>query len=251
MDTETRTRAAAMTDAARIALHQALDVAESPGDFLGRADAILIDPTSRLELPVDLGRPDPLDPTARQGGIDSENAILVHQYLGEMDRANAADPRLWNYLALVTYREYMEARWPLDGRDGWRNRARDRWLIASPSRGRLIRHGIARLWWVAHLTFDREQRYTLSERDPYGYTREIFRNEDRIIATLDREIGALDALRRAVLERAALGGEAAKDVPFRDLMRTFNAIQGYRDIGLIPTSGIQDFVRLTAEARSD
>lgn len=244
--------AAALTRSAHAALLVELERAESAADFLACADAIVTAPDARFELATDLGVPEQLEVTSRRGGIDTENAISVHGFLGEMDRANAADPRLWCYLALVTFRSYMERRWPLGSDGKWRERARNRWLMANATRGRLIRHGIARLWWISHLTYDPLNRFPLTVSDKYGHTRAVFSNEDRILALFDRELGAIEPLVRAVLERAAaVGGSAAEDKPFRDLMRTLNAVQGYRDIGLIPSESMADFVRMTAEARGE
>jgi hypothetical protein len=225
--------AAVLSENAIAAISAALEQAESVADFFGRADAIVGDDASRFELPTDLGEPDPLEVASKQGSIDVENAIAVHQYLGEMDRANAADPRLWNYLAFVTFRSYMERRWPLEDGRKWKERAKRRWVLRNSTRGSLVRHGVSRLWWVAHLTYEPKQRYPLSARDPYGYTREAFRNEDRILALFDREVGALHPLVRVMLERAENGGDAARDRDFRDLMRTLTLVQGYRDLALI------------------
>jgi hypothetical protein len=236
---------AALTTPALTAVNGALSEAEDPADFLGRVDVILRRPGALHALAVDHGAPDPLDSSTRQGGIDVANAESVHRYLGVMDRANAASAPLWTYTAFVTYRAYMEERWPLHGlkkEDSWRSRARDRWLLLSPSRGKLIRHGIARLWWVADLTVDMEQRYPLSMDDAYGYTRETFRNEDRIINIFDREVGAVPALMRAVLERAAAGGRAADDKPFRTLMRAFTLIDGYREVSMLDERALPQLV---------
>ena len=252
MRTESTTKgAAAVAEAAHVQITMALSEAEDAKDFLARVDAILSRPESRLELAVDLGVPDPLDPSAKQGSIDSENAISVFEYLGEMDRANAADPRLWTYLAFVTYRSYMEERWPLLHMAKWQNRVQNRWLMTNPNRGRLIRHGIARLWWVTHLTFDPKGQHVLSVDDPYAYTREAFRNEDRILALFDREVGAIGPVVRAMLERAAVGGDVARDQDFRLLMRSLTLVAGYQDVGLIPADELPKLVAQLGDAMAD
>jgi hypothetical protein len=241
---------AALTTPALTAVNGALAEAGDPADFLGRVDVILRRPGALNALAVDHGAPEPLDASTRQGGIDVENAVSVHRYLGAMDRANAASAPFWTYTAFVTYRDYMEERWPLHGlkkEDSWRSRARDRWLLLSPSRGKLIRHGVARLWWVADLTVDMSQQHPLSIDDPYGYTRETFKNEDRIINIFDREVGAIPTLMRAVLERAAAGGHAAKDEPFRNLMRAFTLIDGYREVAMLEESALAGLVESLGE----
>ena len=241
---------AALTTSAFNAVHSALAASGDMEEFLGRVDVILRRPGALHALGEDHGRPDPLDASARQGGIDVENAVSVHRYLGSMDRANAASAGFWTYAAFVTYRPYMEERWPLHGlknEDAWRNRVRDRWLLVSPTRGKLIRHGIARLWWVADLTVDMGQQHPLSIDDPYGYTRETFRNEDRIINIFDREVGAIPALMRAVLERASVGDHVADDKPFRNLMRAFTLVDGYREVAMVEESALSVLVEALAD----
>lgn len=241
---------AALTTPTVNAVNGALEEAEGPVDFLGRVDVILRRPGALHALAEAHGAPDPLDATTRQGGIDVDNAVSVHRYLGVMDRANAASGPFWTYMAFVTYRSYMEQRWPLHGlktEDSWRSRARDRWLLLNSSRGKLIRHGVARLWWVADLTVDMAQQHPLSVDDPYGYTRETFENEDRIIQIYDREVGAIPALMRAVLERAASGGQAAKDEPFRNLMRAFTLIDGYREVAMLDDRALPELVETLGE----
>src|SRR5699024_9041147 len=90
-----------LTESALQSLFEALDSASDPADFLARADAILANPDNQLALPISLGVPDKLNVSGtREKDID--NAPLVHQYLGERDRSNSTDARLWNYLALGT-----------------------------------------------------------------------------------------------------------------------------------------------------
>lgn len=242
-------RAYALTYQAVIELKSALEAAESPDDFLAEADNIIARPESRLELPVDQGSPEPLEAGSKgDTGRDAENAPLVYEYLGALDRANAADRRLWTYLAFSTYRDYMEKRWPLQEVRNWKGRVRDRWLMLNVSRGPLIRHGISRLWWVASLTYDVKMQHPLSKEadDPFAYTREAFRNEDRLNALFDREAGALPELVRTVLEHAAQGGGYATDGHIRVLMREVTLVYGYRDIAFLDRENIRSLVAESA-----
>lgn len=228
--------AAALTTRAMNAVSSALDRADDAEDFLARVAVILQGPGALHQLGEECADPASLTVGAGRGSIDAENAVLLHRHLGPMDRANAASGSFWTYLAFVTYRPYMEARWPLhalQGAESWRNRVRDRWVLFRPTRRTLVRHGVARLWWVADITVDDSMQHPLSVGDPYGYTREVFKSEDRIMKTFDREVGGIQAVVRAVLERAATGGEVAKDGPFRDLMRSLTLVDGYRDIAVL------------------
>lgn len=237
--------ARALTYPALIDMKAALDAAESPEDFLAAADDIIRRPENVLELPVDLGEAQQIAPTPGKSGVDVDNGPLVYEYLGAMDPANASDRRLWTYLAFGTYREYMEQRWAIGSVGNWKGRVEDRWLMLNATRGSLVRHGIARLWWVTSLTYDPKVEFPLSAAsdDPFAYGRAVFRNEDRINALFDREAGALPPLVRAVLEHAAQAKEQATDGHIRALMKEVTLVYGYRDLGFLDADAIADLVK--------
>ncbi|MGP9837362.1 DUF6339 family protein [Arthrobacter sp. 179] len=236
-------RARSLTKQAVVELNSALDAADTYEGFFAHADTIVHREENQLELPVDLGAPERLDDT-KGPGRDVENAPLVYEYLGALDRANASDRRLWTYLAFTTYREYMETRWPLADVRNWKNRVRTRWLMGNATRGRLIRHGIARLWWVSSLTYDPQRKHPLAQStgDPFAYTREAFKNEDRLNALFDREAGALPDLVRSVLEHAAKGGTNATDKHLQSIMMEMTLVYGYRDISYLDAAGLRSLV---------
>lgn len=242
-------QARALTFAALVALKEALDAAETADDFLAAADVIVHQPENELMLPLDTGDPDPLEPGSKgDSGRDADNAQQVYEFLGELDRANASDRRLWTYLAFVTYRDYMEKRWSLTETRNWKSRVRTRWLLLNVSRGKLVRHGISRLWWITTLTYDPKCQFQLSKTagDPFAYTREVFKNEDRINSLFDREAGAVPGLVRAVLEHAAKGGVQATDKHLGALMMEMTLIYAYRDIGLLDSENLQVLVAESA-----
>lgn len=244
-------KARAVTYGALVQLKAALDAAATPEDFLAEADAIIGRRENLLELPVDIGQPEPLNPGVMgEQGRDVDNAPLVYEYLGAMDRANASDRRLWSYLALATYRDYMEARWPLRDVRNWKSRAETRWLMLSATRGRLVRHGVARLWWVAALTHDPKMEHPLSRvaDDPFAYAHAVLRNEDRVNALFDREAGALPALVRRVIEHVDAYGSRSADKYMRDLMKEITLVYGYRDIGALDDQALEEVVATAAPA---
>jgi hypothetical protein len=247
----TAPKARAMTYNALVQLKTALDAADTPEDFLAEADAILGRRENLLELPIDFGRPEELSPGATGAqGRDVDNAPLVYEYLGAMDPANASDRRLWSYLALATYRDYMEARWPLSDIRNWKSRVETRWLMLSATRGKLVRHGVARLWWVAALTHDPKMEHPLSRvaEDPFAYTRVVLRNEDRVNALFDREAGAITGLVRRVIEHVDADGSRSADKYLRDLMKEVTLIYGYRDIGALDDRALEEVVASAAPA---
>jgi hypothetical protein len=242
----TQPRARALTFDALVQLRDALDRVESAGDFLAEADVIVRNSANLLELPFDTGEPQPLVAgTDRDTSRDVDNGPLVFEYLGAMDASNASDRRLWTYLAFETYRPYMAARWPLDTKSArWKNRASNRWLMGAASRSSLVRHGIARLWWVSSLTYDPKCEHPLSVEagDPFAYTRAVLRNEDRINALFDREVGAIAPLVRSVLEHAATTESWAKDDHIRAVMKEMTLVYGYRDLAILNAQQLRELV---------
>jgi hypothetical protein len=238
------TPAAALTSSALMALHDALDDASNPPDFLAEADAIVGNPENLLLLPTDLGVPDPISPATRTEGVDAANGPAVFEYIGALDPSNASDPRLWTFMAFVAYRGYMEERWPLFGQPNWKSRAQNRWLLRGATRGRLVRHGIARLWWVTDLTYDPRCDYPLSrvDADPFAYTRAVFRNEDRINALFDREAGAIPTVVRSVLEHVSKSAAYGRDDHMRALMKELTLVMGFRDLGVLSPTDLDELI---------
>ncbi|WP_461538560.1 DUF6339 family protein [Spongorhabdus nitratireducens] len=242
------TEAKALTESALLDLFATLNSASSPEEFLGKADAILSDPENLLPLPVSLGIPDVLSCNSTRGAIDVDNAPRVHEYIGEKDRANAADARLWTYLAFATYRQYMEMRWPLLPENNWKGRVRSRWLLhtGSVTRGSLIRHGIARLWWGTHLTFAPAESEGIAKHDAYAYTKELFKNEDRLNAIFDREVGAFPVVIKAVLDHAASLGNKATDNHIRKIMQYLTLTDGFSGVGILKYPAVSALVKTAA-----
>lgn len=242
-------QARAVTSSALLSIKSALDSTESPEDFLAEVDAILGQSSSVLELPFETERPDPLE-VETAGGVarDVTNGPLVYEFLGSLDPANASDTRLWTYLAFVTYRDYMERRWALDSVKNWKQRVDSRWLMLNASRGKLVRHGIARLWWVSSLTYDPKCEQPLSKAtgDPFAYTRAVLQNEDRVLGLFDREVGALGQVVRAVLEYAAVAGGRATGTHIRALMKELTLVYGYRDLAALEPRVLAEVVEESA-----
>lgn len=187
-----------------------LENAETPDDFLTQIEEL----SSNADCLQKPSNPIELERQLSAQKSDAENAVALFEGVGEMDRDNAALPGLWTYMAFNTCKEYMLDRWPLEGSRNWKNRVKQRWILPDiPSRGRLIRHGISRLWWVAELTYDGSLEHKLSktENDPYAYTRWTMAVENRIIQLFDRSVGddpkvlwaVMDSMQKSDTSRAS------------------------------------------------
>lgn len=186
------------TKDAVVLLHDGLNECETFDDYLATVDNLSEDADYLIDRdPIELD-----SPLSKQRG-DGDNAIELFSAIGAIDRVNATIPGLWTYMAFNTCRDYMLERWNPTEAKNWKGRVRDRWLLPQqPTRGKLVRHGIARLWWAAELTRDDRCEHELSRRkqDPYAYTRWVFEIEDRWFQLFDRSIGQNSELLWAVLD---------------------------------------------------
>ena len=220
-----------LTEGAVLELKRALEGSSNPSEFFGRADVLTKDRNHLLNLEAPYEFDDSL--SAKRSGVsvdDSANIQTVFEGIGQIGRDRAADPRLWNYLSLVTFRSYMEERWAPSTSENWRRSFRSRWLLINPSRNALARHGISRLWWIAQLSYDR------SQTDPYKYTKIMMDKEDRMTGLLERQIGSLSNVTRAVLDYAERSAKNGSEDRIRYVLRSLTGIYGYRDLARLPVS---------------
>ncbi|WP_460968727.1 DUF6339 family protein [Pedococcus soli] len=224
-----------LTEDAVDALWSNLANATTAADFLETTKEITTNPENLLRLPFDLGVLPALKADGPRGSFEFDNAIDLYEALGPMPRVAAADPRLWSYLAFGPYSDYMSARWSPDGVRNWRARFNGRWLVRSATTGSLIRHGLARLWWLAELTYDPHLERSLSKEhaDPWWYLRVALAREDRIMALFDREAGSIDNLRFALLDLCDRDSVASTEDGLRALMKEVTLSYGYRDLAAL------------------
>jgi len=121
-----------------------------------------------MQTNVEIADPLYLDFPENGDHKDTENAIRFHKVLRHLTPLQARDPRLWTRLAHVELWAYMRQRWNIERHIANRDRAtryvEARYFVAQSQSRALLRHGIARLWWTAHLSHDpdRENPYELT-----------------------------------------------------------------------------------------
>lgn len=96
-------------------------------------------------------------------GIDQKLTIPLHKSL-KIDRARAADFRMWNWLSVVKYPELICHRWKKN-----KSENKEKQEIEIRNKDRFygvdrVRHTFARLWWAAELTVDQNGDYSLTEK---------------------------------------------------------------------------------------
>lgn len=128
---------------------------------------------------------------------DTENALLIHRALPHLTPLQARDARLWTRLCHIDFWHYMRARWDVGKHieDSIKSvRFIDARYFVSQSQSRsLIRNGIARLWWTAHLSYDERLD------NPYALTDVLLSNLDITQQILERSMGRAENVLKGFL----------------------------------------------------
>jgi len=176
------------------------------------------------ESRLDIGRlPDLRQPTSDTELFEVENTIALHSALQNLNRSQAADDRLWSWLAHGPYWAYMRKRWPVEGIDNKSGYIKEHYLLGG-SRS-LVRHGLARLWWFGHAT------YMPGAADPYALTRLLLKTTDARQSIMERQFWRNQKILHPFLRRIAHWVDQGVDlyVPrerFRDLCKLMNLTGG-------------------------
>jgi len=186
------------------AMRQRIETESSVSLIYSRGDHYPVPPDSRLLntlIVVSAGPPELLVAESRSED-EAENAIKVYEYLGSLDRTQAADPRLWTTLTHTTFWNYCRRRWP--GANQGSAYILEHWFEKrGGGLGALRRNAISRLWWAAHLTvapWDADPALThLKSSDRYKYTRILLSQAQIFQDVLEREYGSNLRLRTMLL----------------------------------------------------
>ena len=155
-----------------------------------------------------------------------ENSRILYESLRGLDRTMASDQRLWAWLAHVPFMDYMAKRWPVADQPK-EKRAQyiaQHWFIGTQTTTAYLRHGIALLWWGAHMTYDEKRN------DPFELTREFFALYE-YTRMLTGSLGKSDLFVHVLLEFVMKNQEyfgQYKEDKVRALMRQLNFIGAYR-----------------------
>jgi hypothetical protein len=223
----------------------ALDLYASASSFPGLADEDLLNTTISLpDAPPILVVP--------AGGAqdvashDADNAILVYNYLGALNRTQAADTRLWATLAHTTFWDYVRARWGEDDRDKLRTAVLRHWFVPEgASKAALRTHAVSRLWWAAHLTcapWERDPELgVFKSADRFRFTRILLRRQQIYFDLVERDYGSDLRLRICVLD--ALDRHAPsvswKDALSREASKRLNLLVKHRQIGSLDLDSLR------------
>lgn len=133
---------------------------------------------------------------------EADNAVKVYEFLGPLDRTQAADPRLWTTLTHTTFWDYCRNRWPAKGKDS--AYILEHWFEKpGGGLGALRRNAISRLWWAANLTvapWETDGALAhLQSSDRFRFTRTLLSQAQIFQDVLEREYGSNLRIRTLLL----------------------------------------------------
>ena len=165
-----------------------------------------------------------LDP-ADSGVAEAANAIALHRSLVGLTPSQAADERLWVWLAHGPYWSYMQARWPLKQKKAKPSDLINEHYFIGRNVRNLVRHGISRLWWFAQTTYDEKRE------DPYELTKVMLEFSDNRQSVMERAFSRNRDFVRSLLDRAHYWRLQGKDIiserdHFRSLCKEVNLAGG-------------------------
>lgn len=108
---------------------------------------------------------------------DFENSKLMYTYYKNLTESQASDERFWAGLAIEEKNyEYLKYRWKDDDKT-----IRYRVVYHAGGKRGFMYHGLARLWWFAHITYDEslDNPFELTEfcfKHPHILEKMLYRN---------------------------------------------------------------------------
>lgn len=197
--------------------------------------------TSKLTIAA---LPDLRLPTSATELYELENTVMIHSVLGELNRSQAADDRLWAYLAHGPMWHYMRKRWPIEGNADKSAYINEHYFVRD-ARG-LVRQGIARLWWFGRATC------MPTAADPYVLTALLLKTTDARQQVMERQFWRNERILHPFLRRIAYWNGQNVDLyspreRFRELCKNVNLVGGSRLLDSLAAREIANIVDAHAE----
>lgn len=162
---------------------------------------------------------------------DGEAAVLVHRAL-PLTRRQAAEPKFWHYCAVSVCCDYVAWRWAGESKP----------VPAERYLGRWERNAIARLWWLAELTWRSSRSGT-----EYENTLKAGRNQEFALWTVDAFASASSPVLDALVEVAFEPGRELTGDQVRALFKAVTAVRATLMIDVLDREAVHLLVRSIAE----
>jgi hypothetical protein len=180
---------------------------------------------------------------------DLNNSKLIYHSLtyesgGEkrsLTPLEASDRRIWTYLAFSYLFPYMKKRWSVGDvskryfMPGKRNQLRFEYLV---------RHGVARLWWMAYLVFDKDNK-----NDPLHLLEPLMSSTDVSVSILERKISHSRKVLIAHLKVINSNSDYQNEDIHRETIKTLLAASGTVELTILSDSELFDQITQIASSK--
>jgi len=173
---------------------------------------------------------------------DFENSKILYETFKHLTEVQASDERFWTYLIYVHCWHYMRRRWPAEEAKEPINRIRDRYFLRTLNLRSLTRNGLSRLWWYAHLTYNK------NEKNPYENLEILLSRQDLVVGLTERALGSNKTIRMSVLDFLKTNQEIAQsEIKTRKLLVGLNLAGGVKMLPFLNTFEIKALLEKVKE----
>lgn len=170
---------------------------------------------------------------------DCESSIKIFTELASLDKVQANDKRLWVTLTHTIFFNYVKQRWDITAASS-ENKIRDRYHFEGSGIDSRMGNAIARLWWTARVTSDKNRS------DEFELTRLAWEKQDIQVALMERTFSTYPNVVQGFLEFYK-GNKRMKEDELRLLLRGLNALGGVKLLPLLTKEEIRDEILRIAE----
>ena len=171
---------------------------------------------------------------------DYENVKTVHSALRFIEPRLLANECIWVYFTHMYFWQYMQKRWiPKDPKKMTSNQIKDRFFINANSDRGLLRNGIARLWFLGHVTYDSE-----NDNDHYHLTETLLSNQEVLTSLAERpSLFRNEKFRIAILKLIKNNQELLERKKLRKLLMQFSYLSGIRVLDAFSTDELGEMLQ--------
>lgn len=185
-----------------------------------------------------------LDPHG-EGAVEITNVMNIMSSLANISPAIASNEKFWAGLCIGYAWDYIRVRWKKKlGLHPTGEAILTRYFFNFGVRRSLTRNSLARLWWIGHLTMDKN-----NPEDPYAPTRFVLDKLDRVGALLERNTSNDPRIVHEIilgLDDAVKEGYIIDRDPIRDVAKYINIVGGVEMLDLLPAGAIREKTLLRA-----
>jgi hypothetical protein len=160
---------------------------------------------------------------------DFTNSKIIFEAFGDLTPLEANDSRLWVRLTHDHCHKYVVKRWS----DGEKTSAVliERFFYEGLSLRARLHNGVSRLWWIAHLTVDKN---AVDDELKWRFTKAVCEKQDFITSIFERHMGTYENVRFGILEYYIENPDAFIGATAKKIKALTRDINNYGSVTLLP-----------------